>query len=91
MGLRVAAGHNSRGGAGAQSWGRDEDLGSWGGSAASSHPPPHQVSDLSCTCQSTDYGNFLANEASPLTVSVIDDRLKGEDGGGVPSHEEPCI
>jgi V-type H+-transporting ATPase subunit d len=26
--------------------------------------------------QSTDYGNFLANEASPLTVSVIDDKLK---------------
>ena len=26
--------------------------------------------------QSTDYGHFLANEASPLTVSVIDDKLK---------------
>ena len=26
--------------------------------------------------QSTDYGNFLANEASPLQVSVIDDKLK---------------
>lgn len=26
--------------------------------------------------QSTDYGSFLANEASPLTVSVIDDKLK---------------
>jgi V-type H+-transporting ATPase subunit d len=26
--------------------------------------------------QSTDYGNFLANEASPLTVNVIDDRLR---------------
>lgn len=28
--------------------------------------------------QSTDYGNFLANEVSPLTVSVIDARLKGK-------------
>ncbi len=26
--------------------------------------------------QSTDYGNFLANEASPLQVSVFDDKLK---------------
>lgn len=26
--------------------------------------------------QSTDYGNFLANEASPLQVSVIDDKLR---------------
>lgn len=34
------------------------------------------VSDLKLHLQSTDYGNFLANEASPLTVSVIDDRLK---------------
>ncbi|KAK1330502.1 hypothetical protein QTO34_010692 [Cnephaeus nilssonii] len=32
--------------------------------------------DLKLHLQSTDYGNFLANEASPLTVSVIDDRLK---------------
>nr|XP_023412332.1 V-type proton ATPase subunit d 1 isoform X3 [Loxodonta africana] len=34
------------------------------------------VDDLKLHLQSTDYGNFLANEASPLTVSVIDDRLK---------------
>uniref|UniRef100_A0A8C3HQ60 Uncharacterized protein n=1 Tax=Chrysemys picta bellii TaxID=8478 RepID=A0A8C3HQ60_CHRPI len=33
-------------------------------------------SDLKLHLQSTDYGNFLANEASPLTVSVIDDKLK---------------
>ena len=26
--------------------------------------------------QSTDYGQFLANEPSPLAVSVIDDRLR---------------
>lgn len=32
--------------------------------------------DLKLHLQSTDYGNFLANEASPLTVSVIDDKLK---------------
>lgn len=32
--------------------------------------------DLRLHLQSTDYGNFLANEASPLTVSVIDDRLR---------------
>uniref|UniRef100_A0A5F9DQQ8 V-type proton ATPase subunit n=1 Tax=Oryctolagus cuniculus TaxID=9986 RepID=A0A5F9DQQ8_RABIT len=34
------------------------------------------LEDLKLHLQSTDYGNFLANEASPLTVSVIDDRLK---------------
>ncbi|XP_022245642.1 V-type proton ATPase subunit d 1 isoform X2 [Limulus polyphemus] len=32
--------------------------------------------DLKLHLQSTDYGNFLANEASPLTVSVIDDKLR---------------
>ena len=32
--------------------------------------------DLKLHLQSTDYGTFLANEASPLTVSVIDDKLK---------------
>ena len=32
--------------------------------------------DLKLHLQSTDYGNFLANEASPLAVSVIDDKLK---------------
>lgn len=26
--------------------------------------------------QSTDYGNFLSNEPSPLQVSVIDDKLR---------------
>ncbi len=26
--------------------------------------------------QTTDYGNFLANEPSPLAVSVIEDRLR---------------
>uniref|UniRef100_F7FFW7 ATPase H+ transporting V0 subunit D1 n=1 Tax=Rattus norvegicus TaxID=10116 RepID=F7FFW7_RAT len=35
-----------------------------------------QKADLKLHLQSTDYGNFLANEASPLTVSVIDDKLK---------------
>ncbi|EMP27645.1 V-type proton ATPase subunit d 1 [Chelonia mydas] len=34
------------------------------------------ITDLKLHLQSTDYGNFLANEASPLTVSVIDDKLK---------------
>ena len=33
-------------------------------------------SDLKLHLQSTDYGNFLANEPSPLTVSVIDDKLR---------------
>lgn len=50
-----------------------------GGSAwpALTFPTPLPwVSDLKLHLQSTDYGNFLANEASPLTVSVIDDRLK---------------
>lgn len=34
------------------------------------------AADLKLHLQSTDYGSFLANEASPLTVSVIDDKLK---------------
>ncbi|OWF48163.1 V-type proton ATPase subunit d-like [Mizuhopecten yessoensis] len=34
------------------------------------------LDDLKLHLQSTDYGNFLANEPSPLTVSVIDDKLK---------------
>ena len=34
------------------------------------------VSDLKLHLQSTDYGNFLANEPSPLSVSVIDDKLR---------------
>ena len=32
--------------------------------------------DLKLHLQSTDYGTFLSNEASPLTVSVIDDKLR---------------
>lgn len=58
----------------------DRVLGSWGGSAWPALTPAPipllWVSDLKLHLQSTDYGNFLANEASPLTVSVIDDRLK---------------
>ncbi|KAL5022883.1 hypothetical protein ScPMuIL_002038 [Solemya velum] len=34
------------------------------------------LEDLKLHLASTDYGNFLANEPSPLSVSVIDDRLK---------------
>lgn len=34
------------------------------------------VIDLKLHLQSTDYGNFLANEASPLAVATIDDKLK---------------
>lgn len=34
------------------------------------------LDDLKLHLQSTDYGNFLANEASPLQVSVIDDKLR---------------
>ncbi|XP_060094852.1 V-type proton ATPase subunit d 1-like [Heteronotia binoei] len=34
------------------------------------------LEDLKLHLQSTDYGNFLPNEASPLTVSVVDDKLK---------------
>ncbi|CAN0068334.1 V-type proton ATPase subunit d 1 [Petromyzon marinus] len=34
------------------------------------------LEDLKLHLQSTDYGHFLANEASPLAVSVIDDKLK---------------
>lgn len=32
--------------------------------------------DLKLHLQSTDYGSFLANEPSPLSVSVIDDKLR---------------
>jgi V-type H+-transporting ATPase subunit d len=31
---------------------------------------------LKLNLQTTDYGNFLQNEASPLAVSVIDEKLK---------------
>ncbi|MGH0140202.1 UNVERIFIED_CONTAM: hypothetical protein FKN15_071041 [Acipenser sinensis] len=34
------------------------------------------VEDLKLHLQSTDYGNFLANETGPLTVTMIDDKLK---------------
>ncbi|KAK3601622.1 hypothetical protein CHS0354_038169 [Potamilus streckersoni] len=34
------------------------------------------LDDLKLHLQSTDYGNFLANEPSPLAVSTIDDKLK---------------
>eukprot|EP00053_Salpingoeca_punica_P004479 m.49359 g.49359 ORF g.49359 m.49359 type:complete len:350 (+) comp12814_c0_seq1:142-1191(+) len=34
------------------------------------------LDDLKLHLQTTDYGNFLANEASPLAVSVIDEKLK---------------
>ena len=34
------------------------------------------VADLKLHLQSTDFGNFLANEPSPLSVSVLDDKLK---------------
>ena len=32
--------------------------------------------DLKLHLQGTGYGHFLANEPSPLTVSVIDDKLR---------------
>ena len=34
------------------------------------------LEDLKLHLQTTDYGNFLANEPSPLTVAVIDDKLR---------------
>jgi len=34
------------------------------------------LDDLKLHLQSTDYGNFLANEAGPLTVSLIDEKMK---------------
>lgn len=34
------------------------------------------LDDLKLHLQSTDYGGFLANEASPLSVSVIEDKLR---------------
>ncbi|XP_055347091.1 V-type proton ATPase subunit d-like [Paramacrobiotus metropolitanus] len=34
------------------------------------------IDDLKLHLQSTDYGNFLANEPSPLQVAVIDEKLK---------------
>lgn len=37
---------------------------------------PVSLTDLKLHLQSTDYGSFLANEPSPLSVSVIDDKLR---------------
>jgi len=34
------------------------------------------LEDLKLHLQSTDYGNFLANEAGPLTVAIIDEKLR---------------
>ncbi|RLW13171.1 hypothetical protein DV515_00000375 [Chloebia gouldiae] len=34
------------------------------------------LEDLKLHLQTTDYGNFLANETGPLTVSTIDEKLK---------------
>ncbi|XP_043835269.1 V-type proton ATPase subunit d 1-like [Dromiciops gliroides] len=34
------------------------------------------LEDIKLHLQTTDYGNFLANEISPLTVSLLDDKLK---------------
>jgi len=34
------------------------------------------IEDLKLHLQSTDYGNFLSNEVGPLTVAVIDERLR---------------
>ena len=34
------------------------------------------LEDLKLHLQSTDYGNFLANEPGPLAVSVIDEKLR---------------
>ena len=34
------------------------------------------MSDLKLHLQTTDYGNFLQNEPSPLAVSVVDEKLK---------------
>eukprot|EP00730_Choanoeca_flexa_P014965 TRINITY_DN6738_c0_g1_i2.p1 TRINITY_DN6738_c0_g1~~TRINITY_DN6738_c0_g1_i2.p1 ORF type:complete len:350 (+),score=100.34 TRINITY_DN6738_c0_g1_i2:107-1156(+) len=34
------------------------------------------LEDLKLHLQTTDYGNFLSNEASPLAVSTIDEKLK---------------
>jgi V-type H+-transporting ATPase subunit d len=34
------------------------------------------LDDLKLHLQTTDYGQFLANEPSPLSVSVIDDKIR---------------
>lgn len=38
--------------------------------------PSHLPADLKLHLQGTDYGQFLANEPSPLSVSTIDDKLR---------------
>ncbi|KAJ6663932.1 hypothetical protein lerEdw1_008886 [Lerista edwardsae] len=38
----------------------------------------NSILDLKLHLQTTDYGNFLANETGPLTVSTIDDKLKAK-------------
>lgn len=43
---------------------------------ASGHVIVFVPADLKVQLQATDYGSFLQNEASPLTVSVIDERLR---------------
>ncbi|XP_036597941.1 V-type proton ATPase subunit d 1-like [Trichosurus vulpecula] len=34
------------------------------------------LDDMKLHLQTTDYGNFLANETTPLTVSILDDKLR---------------
>ena len=34
------------------------------------------ATDLKLQLQATDYGNFLQNEASPIPVTLIDEKLK---------------
>ncbi|XP_057282195.1 V-type proton ATPase subunit d 2 [Pezoporus wallicus] len=36
------------------------------------------LEDLKLHLQTTDYGNFLANETGPLTISTIDEKLKAK-------------
>lgn len=36
----------------------------------------HLISDLKIHLQTTDYGNFLANQPNPLTVSIIDTEMR---------------
>ena len=42
----------------------------------SSIAQPIPALDLKLHLQTTDYGNFLSNEAGPLAVSTIDEKLK---------------
>lgn len=36
----------------------------------------YHLADLKLHLQDTDYGNFLANEAGPLTVSIIEEKMR---------------